>query len=721
MPRLKDIESQLEKEVEKGNLAPETFEEVKTQIKTSNSNDPKEKIKESVKNQQIDFYKDRPEENGVLFKDSYFFNPDTGKPEQTGDISRTQFNDLVNSGKRLVSFGDKKPQEMSSASLNQNVNQDTLPAGQMSEADFLKNKQESKAGGIFNKIIDKMSDVPSRTGFIPDEYVNIKLRDPNTKKPIYFKNLDQDTLNKYKRDGFLVEYAEPSRQSFDRGTVLRKPGEEPNQELASVEQPGVTEQPLEPNLEKPVSPNMEESTKLKISGPMGSLGSGSGVGAIPDIYKDAREANKLLSEDEQRINQEKRVLLEKQGLQEEELAQKKADLQNEKIKEIEKKYTEYQNDVEAIKNTKISADNFWANKSTGSKVLAGIGLFLGAMPNSTGQNTAVGVIDKAIERDMEAQKANLDKMIKGLDFKRNEITDLYAKYQDKDLALIAGYAGALGKIANQMKILTETSSNEKIKANALLGETKIKESEQALRQQMKEMSLKEQELGLKKIGLLFEMQQKQGQQKDNPFMIEQQKKQADQLVKDMGNLGSVQTRLDTAKEAWTLLDKVSTGPVVGSWPVKFGRKLLNKDFQQVENLFSKLGLDAIKQLSQEGGGAKSVDSDAEKKFLLETVPGLNKDNEVNKKILLVSNSMNKRQQLDTQLRREWAMKYGNLDQYVSPLENLKSYFDPSTGEVEFFPPNKQPSGYESVSKFVSGKDSINGQANNKVAKPSWAK
>lgn len=67
--------------------------------------------------------------------------------------------------------------------------------------------------------------------------------------------------------------------------------------------------------------------------------------------------------------------------------------------------------VEDYKGGKIDPNRVWSNTSTGNKVIAGIGMLLSGIGSGmTGQpNMAMQVIDKTIERDIEAQKANLGK------------------------------------------------------------------------------------------------------------------------------------------------------------------------------------------------------------------------------------------------------------------------------------------------------------------------
>lgn len=79
---------------------------------------------------------------------------------------------------------------------------------------------------------------------------------------------------------------------------------------------------------------------------------------------------------------------------------RKAELQ-EKIDSVTKAYNEGE----------IKPDNYWANKTTGDKIRSFIGLALGGFASgwTKGPNLAAEAIDRAIQNDIEAQKANLGK------------------------------------------------------------------------------------------------------------------------------------------------------------------------------------------------------------------------------------------------------------------------------------------------------------------------
>lgn len=64
-----------------------------------------------------------------------------------------------------------------------------------------------------------------------------------------------------------------------------------------------------------------------------------------------------------------------------------------------------------VESGKIDPNHLWSSSSTASKISAGIGILLGGIGQGLigGPNQALQVIDKAIDRDIDSQKANLGK------------------------------------------------------------------------------------------------------------------------------------------------------------------------------------------------------------------------------------------------------------------------------------------------------------------------
>lgn len=128
----------------------------------------------------------------------------------------------------------------------------------------------------------------------------------------------------------------------------------------------------------------------------------------------------------------------------------------------------------------VDPNRFWANKSTGEKVLAGIGLFLGAF-GSNG-NKAANIISDAITQDINVQKANIDQKSKGLGSERSLYNDMYAAYKDKDAAEAATRLAMLNNAQVKAQALGARyqGAEAKAKAMSLMGEIEAKKNEAAL-------------------------------------------------------------------------------------------------------------------------------------------------------------------------------------------------------------------------------------------------
>jgi hypothetical protein len=111
--------------------------------------------------------------------------------------------------------------------------------------------------------------------------------------------------------------------------------------------------------------------------------------------------------------------LNEMALAEQEDQLKQSMLRQEKIKQdfdnVFKERVGYLDDIskqlasQDFTNAKLDKDRFWSNQSTGQKILGGIALALGAIGGgiSGKQNMAMEVINKAIDRDIEEQKYNI--------------------------------------------------------------------------------------------------------------------------------------------------------------------------------------------------------------------------------------------------------------------------------------------------------------------------
>lgn len=140
-------------------------------------------------------------------------------------------------------------------------------------------------------------------------------------------------------------------------------------------------------------------------------------------------------------------------------------------------------------------------------------------------------------------------------------------------------------------------------------------------------------------------------------------------------------RLD---RAFSLLEKVSTGPVKGSKIAGILRKALgDKEFELLETTLNDIGLDRIAAFAAEAG-ARSIDSEGERKFIESVIPGVNKTKETNQALLLVA----KGQQLQQQM----------IDNGQS-IDGTAKFYKPGTSQVVIAKPGEEPKGYVAVSSL----------------------
>lgn len=117
---------------------------------------------------------------------------------------------------------------------------------------------------------------------------------------------------------------------------------------------------------------------------------------------------------------------------------------DEKFSALNQKMDEY------AKSPKTLSQQF-AKASTGQKIISGIALFLGAAPNSAGQNKAMMAMQAALEDDLKAQEQDVANY-KGL---YNDLKDTFGDRRQARLAATAAYINnaqlKLQQIASQYK------------------------------------------------------------------------------------------------------------------------------------------------------------------------------------------------------------------------------------------------------------------------------
>ena len=141
-----------------------------------------------------------------------------------------------------------------------------------------------------------------------------------------------------------------------------------------------------------------------------------------------------------------------QGLQ---ALQKSSD---EHFAEIQGRARQLRQDIE---NGKIDPSHYWADRGTGGRITASIGLLLSGLGSGLGggPNMAMQVIQKNIDRDIDAQKANLET-------KKSLLADTYRETGDLRLATQMAQHTLMNVALAKLNTIAAKSSSAAVKANA---------------------------------------------------------------------------------------------------------------------------------------------------------------------------------------------------------------------------------------------------------------
>ena len=134
---------------------------------------------------------------------------------------------------------------------------------------------------------------------------------------------------------------------------------------------------------------------------------------------------------------------------------------------------------------KIDPDRYWHNKSTGEKVLAGIAIALSsigqglqAVGGVAAPNQAMKVISDSIERDIEAQKMDIQLKRDQVQGQQNILNDMRARFGDERQAETAARMIGLEVAKSQLAQFGLNHQSEVVQANAKLLYGQIAEKQQ---------------------------------------------------------------------------------------------------------------------------------------------------------------------------------------------------------------------------------------------------
>jgi hypothetical protein len=149
---------------------------------------------------------------------------------------------------------------------------------------------------------------------------------------------------------------------------------------------------------------------------------------------------------------------------------------------LEDKTNKYESMVnDYMKSSAIDPNRIWNNANTGGKIMAGISMLLGGLGAGLagGPNQGIAMIDKMVDRDIDAQKAELEKKRTGMGMQQNLVGMMRSQLGDNEAAMLAAKRVALDNVEMQMKKTMAGLQGTQAEANGMkaLGEIGLKKAQ----------------------------------------------------------------------------------------------------------------------------------------------------------------------------------------------------------------------------------------------------
>lgn len=130
-----------------------------------------------------------------------------------------------------------------------------------------------------------------------------------------------------------------------------------------------------------------------------------------------------------------------------------------KLKDLQTQYS----------TAKVDPKRLWSNMSTGDKILAGISMAFGALGagSNGGVNTAVKVIESAIDRDLKLQEDEIGRKRDAVTVQSGIIAEMRQQFKDKDLANTAARMAIMEQMKLQVDGLAAKFGSQKVKGEAM--------------------------------------------------------------------------------------------------------------------------------------------------------------------------------------------------------------------------------------------------------------
>ncbi len=177
---------------------------------------------------------------------------------------------------------------------------------------------------------------------------------------------------------------------------------------------------------------------------------------------------------------------EQQKLREQQLAWQ----QQAKV-DVDRKDAELRSLVRDAMNKKIDPDHYWNSKDTGGKITSVIGMMLGGIGgglNKTHTNPALDMLNRAIERDMQAQKGNIENNWKQIDKLHGLNNDAFTRSMHLDTWQTNHRIAGLEVVKLQLQEAAAKTNNVSVKNNAIDSIAKIDQEQIMQREKLYAMA-----------------------------------------------------------------------------------------------------------------------------------------------------------------------------------------------------------------------------------------
>lgn len=183
-----------------------------------------------------------------------------------------------------------------------------------------------------------------------------------------------------------------------------------------------------------------------------------GIEMQQDALAERQRITNEVGDIESKASREQSAIRDQQIIDEDRAEKERAAVRDREQKEVEYARAQQQSAMDAYVNHKVDQGRLWHNSSTGSKIMAGIALAMGALGGAIvardrgGQvvNPALDIIQKSIDDDVRLQLADRDKLGQVAQMKRTAVGDLLSQFKDKESQYDALRAAQRQRVAMQL-------------------------------------------------------------------------------------------------------------------------------------------------------------------------------------------------------------------------------------------------------------------------------